>query len=189
MLMTTGCSDPGDERLAEMSRQSSREQARQNERSAEQNRQIAAASRHLVEQDARARKALIETHADLQKSLHAERTGIDRQREELEQERREIATQRHRDPIIAAVLTDIGLTLACLLPLLLAAYVLYSLNHSGSESEVLTELLIQEMTAKPSQRLLPPDAPPRLTPPPVTALPSPETDPEKGTSRQARSEQ
>ena len=52
LLMTVGCADSGDERLAEMARQTSREQARQNEWMAEENRQIAAASRHLVEQDA-----------------------------------------------------------------------------------------------------------------------------------------
>ena len=43
------------------------------------------------------------------------------QRDLLEAERREIAGQRFRDPIIA----NVGLVLACLLPLVLGIYVLH----------------------------------------------------------------
>ena len=57
--------------------------------------------------------------------LHSERAGIGCQREEMEQERRNIAAQRHRDPVIARAIGAVGLTLACLLPLLLAAYVIH----------------------------------------------------------------
>ena len=65
----------------------------------------------------------------------------------MEQERRDIAAQRHRDPIVAQTISVVGLTLACLLPLLLAGYVIYALNRSSDDNDALSELLIMEMTA------------------------------------------
>ena len=41
LLLVTGCADSRDDRLAEMAQQTLREQARQNERLAEQSKQIA----------------------------------------------------------------------------------------------------------------------------------------------------
>ena len=79
--------------------------------------------------------------------MHTERASLDRQREDMEQERRNIAAQRQRDPIVAQTISAVGLTLACLLPLLLAGYVVYSLNRSSDDNDALSELLIMEMTA------------------------------------------
>jgi hypothetical protein len=147
LMMMAGCTDSADERFRQLAEQSLYEQAEQNKRLAEQSKQIAEASRRLVEGDAAARKDLLEAQKHLSSELHDERAGLDRQREEMEQERRNIATQRHRDPIIAQTIGTVGLTLTCLLPLLLAGYVIYALNRSGDENDALSELLIMEMTA------------------------------------------
>jgi hypothetical protein len=157
LLLAAGCADSGDERFRQLAQQALYEQSEQNKRLADQSRQIAEASRRLVEGDAAARKDLLEAQQQLTSELHSERASLDRQREEMEQERRNIAAQRHRDPLIAQTISAVGLTLACLLPLLLAGYVIYSLNRSSDDSDALSELLIMELTA--DQPLLLPSSP------------------------------
>jgi len=163
LLLTTGCADSRDERFRQLAQQALREQAEQNKRMADQSREIVAASRRLVEGDAAARKDLLTAHRQLTSELHSERASIDRQREELEQERRNIAAQRHRDPVIAQAIGAVGLTLACLLPLLLAAYIIRAVNQNGDDSAALGQLVVLEMTSE--QPLLLP-----IAPRPVAAL-------------------
>jgi hypothetical protein len=55
----------------------------------------------------------------VQKQIQAQRAEFDRQRDGLERERRELAAQRGRDPIVAQAIGAFGIMLACLLPLLL----------------------------------------------------------------------
>ena len=147
LLLAAGCADSGDERFRQLAQQALYEQSEQNKRLAEQSKQIAEASRRLVEGDAAARKDLLAAQKQLTSELHTERASLDRQREDMEQERRNIAAQRHRDPLIAHTVSAVGLTLACLLPLLLAGYVIYALNRSNDDNDALSELLIMEMTA------------------------------------------
>ena len=154
LLLAAGCADSRDEQFRQLAQQTIRQQAAQNERLAEQSKQIAEASKHLVENDAKARKEMIAAHAMLQIELQTERTNINRQLSELESERREIARQRGRDPVIAMAISGIGLTLACLLPLLLAGYVIYSLNRSSDDSDALSEMLVMDIVAE-KPKLLP----------------------------------
>ena len=158
MMMTlslaAGCAESRDEQFRQLAEQSLSEQAEQNKRLAEQSRQLAEASRRLVEGDAEARKDLLEAQRQLTSELHAERGSLDRQREEMEQERRRIAANRHRDPVIAQAIGAFALTLACLIPLLLAAYIIRAVTQNGDESAALSELLILEMAAD-EPRLLP----------------------------------
>ena len=163
LLLVTGCADSRDERFNQLAQQALREQAEQNQRMADQSREIAAASRRLVEGDAAARKDLLTAHRQLTSELHSERANLNHQREELEQERQNTAVQRHRDPVIAQAIGAVGLTLACLLPLLLAGYVIHAVNQNGDDSAALGELLVLEMTAE--QPLLLP-----ISPRPVAAL-------------------
>ena len=163
LLLAAGCADSRDEEFRQLARQTIRQQEKQNERLAKQSQQIAEASKHLVENDAQARKEMIAAHATLQKELQTERANINQQLTELESERREIAKQRGRDPIIAKTIGSVGLTLACLLPLLLAGYVIYSLNRSSDDSDALSEMLVMEITAE-KPKLLP------IAPRPVAAL-------------------
>jgi hypothetical protein len=57
--------------------------------------------------------------------------------------------------VIAAAITDVGLVLACLLPLLLCWHLLRSL-HRESNDPVLTEILIEEIASDSPTLLLPP---------------------------------
>ena len=163
LLLAAGCADSRDEEFRQLAQQTIRQQEKQNERLAKQSQQIAEASKHLVANDSRARKEMIAAHATLQKELQTERANINQQLSGLESERREIARQRGRDPIIAQTISGIGLTLACLLPLFLAGYVIYSLNRSSDDSDALSEMLVMEIVAEKPKLLL-------IVPRPVAAL-------------------
>ena len=131
MAGVVGCSS--DERAVAIADRALEEQAKQNERIAIQTEQVASASRALV--DAAARGELLQAS----QAAHSE---IARGRDELEAERQAIASQRYRDPIIAETLRGLGVVLVCLLPLLLAAYVLY--QAGTAESQAVDEVLVLE---------------------------------------------
>jgi hypothetical protein len=148
LLVTAGCGSSGDERLVVMAQKNIAEQARQNERMAEQSIQIAEASKRLVEADSQARQEMLQAQAALQDEIQLARNNVDRQRDLLESERREIADQRHRDPIVAESSGAVGLGIACLLPLVLAGYIVHCLRRNMESDEALSELLITEIAGE-----------------------------------------
>ena len=76
------------------------------------------------------------------------------QRDRLESERRQIASQRYRDSLLVPVLHHGGLLLVCALPLLLAWYLLHSWRSEPQDELAISELLIEEF-ASDRPRLLP----------------------------------
>ena len=149
LFLMTGCDSP-DGRLVELSEMSLERQAEQNRQMTEQSQRIADATAELIAADAQARQEFSKLSQDLQ----AERAGIDHQRESLEEERRKIAGQRNRDPIVAAAISSFGLVIACSLPLVLCAYLLYVLQHRTAPDEALVELLVEDLLAKQPRLLL-----------------------------------
>jgi hypothetical protein len=172
-VLATGCGETPDDRLSRMAEESVATQARQNERMAEQSQEVAEASKRLVASDAEARREMIVAQKELQQGLEDERASLDRQREDLEGERRDIAQQRRTDPIIAETIGAIGLILACLLPLLLAAYVLRTLGRSIEGDAAVSELLIEELASDRPRLLPPPPKPPPPLSPPALSYQSP----------------
>jgi hypothetical protein len=164
LLTVIGCSDTPDmrdQRLAEFAQQTVKEQARQNDRMADQSQavveeshQLAKAAKELVARDAEARRELIAAQQELTTQLNGQQSAIYTGHDRLEQDRREIAEQRHRDPIVAAMIQNIGLTLACLLPLVVAVFVIWQMQSQEPDHAAVAELLILEMTAD-EPRLLP----------------------------------
>lgn len=73
-----------------------------------------------MEADAAARETIAEIHRDVQE----ERQALGAQRDRMEDEHRQIAATRNRDPIIAESIKAIGLLAACLVPLLIALQIL-----------------------------------------------------------------
>ena len=149
-----GCDRAPDERLAEFAQRSMVEQRQQNDRIADQSRavvaeshQLAEAAKALVERDAAARRELIAAQTELTTQLNQQQSAIDAGHEQLEQDRREMAEQRHRDPIIAAVIGNIGLIIACLLPLVVAVFVIRQMQSQEPDHAAVAELLVLEMTA------------------------------------------
>lgn len=152
MLIVVGC-DSRDERLADFAERSIDTQQQQNEiigRQSEQvvleSRALAEAAKEVVAADAQARQELIAAQRELNQGLQVERAGVHQQRDELEKERREIADQRFRDPVIATTLHTIGLLLVCLAPLVLAAYALRQLNQRVDDGAKLGDLLVEELS-------------------------------------------
>jgi hypothetical protein len=117
------------------------------EAEAEARSELIQVQQDLVDRDAQCRRELNALQHKSQSAILAERQSIDRQREDLEADRRNIADKRHRAPIVAAAISQIGLVLACLLPLGLCGYLLYVLRHTGDDDAAVTELLIEEIVA------------------------------------------
>jgi VIT1/CCC1 family predicted Fe2+/Mn2+ transporter len=140
-LIAIGCSS-GDERLVELSRQSTERQADQNRLVETNNRQVLEATNRLVEADAKSRTENIE----LYRQIEAERSGINQQRDALEQERRQIAGERIRDPIIAESIRAVAGLIAAILPLLVCLFLLRGLFHK-SDQEALAEVLIEDLVS------------------------------------------
>ena len=154
LLTLSGCGrapDYRDQRLADFAQRSTSEQVQQNARMAE-----------LVQHDAESRKELLATHQELTSQLNRQQAVIDAGRDRMEQDRRDIAQQRHRDPIIAATLQNVGLLMACLLPLLLAGLVVWQMKHQEPDHAAVAELLVCELTSD-NPLFLPASVQPRLT--------------------------
>jgi len=145
----SGCSD--DARLARLAERASDRQAAQNQEMARVTRESAEATKQLVEADAQSRKELV----SLQQDLRTDQAGVNEQRDKLEEERKAIVAHRHRDPIIANVLGNVGLVLACLLPLVLCWYLLRTMHDETADDSVVAEVLIGEL-ASGEPKLLPP---------------------------------
>ncbi|TWU40057.1 hypothetical protein Q31b_34010 [Novipirellula aureliae] len=125
MLTTVGCEEDENRRLADMSE-------RHEKRQAEQNRDTAELHRKVVE---------------LQRDVQSERASIGQQRDRLESERHAIASQRRWDSLVAAAITNVGLLLACSLPLVLAWLLLARPPATGDE-QALVEIMLDDLTAK-----------------------------------------
>jgi hypothetical protein len=164
LLAMAGCSpalDMRDQRLAEFAHQSMEEQAKQNQTIARQaeavvqeSQQLAEASKELVASDAKARQDLIGSQERLTAQLHQQRATVDAGRDQLEEERQRIADQRHRDPLLAAAIQNVGLIIACLLPLLVCIVVIRQMSSSEPDDGAVAELLVSELTSD-QPRLLP----------------------------------
>lgn len=157
LIVTNGC-ESRDQRLADFAGQALDQQARQNEEMARQSEQVAQqstelaqAAHKLVEQDAQARRELIQAQTVLQSQFHEERTGLDAQRQVLHAEQKAIAASAIREPVIAQAILVVGLLLATLLPLLVTAYALYRLPDLSSQESLLSNTLLEELIELPGR--------------------------------------
>jgi VIT1/CCC1 family predicted Fe2+/Mn2+ transporter len=141
-LIAIGCSS-GDDRLIELSRQSSDRQAEQNRLVETNNRQVLDAANRLVEADAKSRSENNELH----RQIESERSGVNQQRDALEQERRQIALERNRDPIVAESIQAAAGLIAAVLPLLVCLFLLRGL-FSRTDGEALAEVLIEDLVSQ-----------------------------------------
>jgi len=158
VLLSSGCGKPPDlrdQRLAEFARESMTVQRQQNDRLAEQavavvagSRQLTEAAQELVVQDATARRELLAAQTELTSQLHEQRSSVDVGRDQLEQERRQIADQRMRDPLLAAAIYDVGLILVSVLPLLVCLFVIRQMQLQEPDHAAVAELLVLELTSQ-----------------------------------------
>ena len=164
LLATAGCSpvpDMRDQRLVEFAHRSMEQQAKQNQYIAQQSQavveesqELAEASKELVASDAKARQDLIGAQERLTAQLHEQRAAVAAGRDQLEAERKQIAEQRHRDPLVAAAIQNVGLIIACLLPLIVCIFVIRQMSRPEPDDAAVAELLVHELVTD-QPRLLP----------------------------------
>lgn len=153
LVLAIGCQSDG-ERVAEVAREAAQRQAEQSKQMVQLQNQVAEGSRRLVEAEAKARADMTAIQRDLQQS----QTEIGRQRDQLEVERRQIATERYWDALLGNSITAAAALLACLLPLLLCWALLRRPSHDHEAGAALAEFLVQELASN-HPVLLPADPP------------------------------
>jgi len=163
VLAIAGCGEPPDmrdQRLAEFAQDVMKTQKQQNDRIAaqsqavvEESRYVTEAARDLVRQDAEARRDMVLVHADLAGRLDRQRAVVDEARDRLEQERREIALRRNRDPIIARAIESVGLAVLCIVPVVVSLFVVRQMTAIHADDAVVAELLTVEL-ARNAPKLL-----------------------------------
>lgn len=194
LLLAAGCGPTESERLARMAESSTEQQADQNQTMAQLHQQVAESHQRLVETEGDTREQVLEMQRELiehaaaarearhallqqhQQTTAEARSRLDRRQEALDRRQRELADRQQRAPLVAAAITSLGVTLACLLPLLLAAYLLRTLAQRDSGEAELTDLLTQELLAdRPAS--LPPSEWAALETDHPAALPAGSNDP------------
>jgi hypothetical protein len=146
LLVICGCRPP-DQRLTELAETSLDYQSRQSQAVAENSRQIAEATRELVQADAAAREQFIQSSRELQIEISQGHKRIDQARAGLEAERKAITAQRQRDPIVAQAIGGVGLLIAALAPLIVVVVLLYVVHRAGPDEVAVSSLLIAEITS------------------------------------------
>ncbi|TWU44446.1 hypothetical protein Poly51_61320 [Rubripirellula tenax] len=81
---------------------------------------------------------------EMQSDMQQERAEVGQQRDQLETDRREWDQRERSDSILAAVIASGGLLLACGLPLLVVAILLWP-RPSESSSEAVCDVLLEEV--------------------------------------------
>jgi len=118
----------------------------------------------IVQQGADGRRKLDALHRETHAAHAARAQAIDRQRDLLEQERREIAAERLRAPIVAEAVKFAGGLIVCALPLVVVIYLLRNLRSNDDTDAAVVEAFVEELVAE-RPRLLPAAAPPALSGP------------------------
>ncbi len=170
LITLAGC-ESSDQRLVDFAEEANQQQARQSEQVARQSREIASAAHDLVEQDAVARRELLEAQARHQEQFREQQAAMDQQRQQLHAERREATQAAAREPVIAQAIVAGALILAALLPLLVTAYALRRLPETSAAEELLTEALLENLAALPDASSEAPSGEPRLADSSLPGLP------------------
>jgi hypothetical protein len=131
VTLISGC----DDRATKIAREAADRQAQQNAAMAELNKEVASGTHRLVEADAQARKEVIGVHRDLQ----AERTKLNSGWSDLEDERREMASQRRTASLLVPAVQTACLLAVVALVLGFCSYALMNVRHSGDLESVVTK--------------------------------------------------
>ena len=139
-----GCDEDENARVAEIATQAAERQAKQNEEMARLNREVAEGTKRLIEDGAEARREM----AAIQRELQAERGEIGRHRDALEEERKTMARQRRTVSLLAPIITGCAVLLAVSVLGVFCWSLLFGLRREDTSHEVLSELLVDELTLR-----------------------------------------
>ena len=116
----------------------------------------------IVQRDADGRRELDELHRQTHASITRRTQAIDRERDLMEQERRQIAAERSRAPVVAEAVKFVGGLIVCSLPLVVVIYLLRCLQRNSCDTDAaMVEVLVEELVAG-QPRLLSRPRPPAL---------------------------
>jgi hypothetical protein len=146
VILISGC----DDRATQIAREAANRQAQQNTAMADLNKEVASGTHQLVEADAQARKEIVGVHHELQ----AERTRLDTSWNSLEQERRQIASQRRTESMLVPVIQAGGLMTLVIALIGFCWYALVSSRNSDDTDAQLNELLVHELLPDETTQLL-----------------------------------
>jgi hypothetical protein len=96
---------------------------------------------------------------ETQSSIHQERAVLSQQRDQLEEDRRTWADRERNDPVIASAISGSALLLACCLPLIVIALLLWPRQSTDSE---VCDVLIDDAASKEPKLLPRSERPQRL---------------------------
>ena len=103
----------------------------------------------IVQRDAEGRRELDELHRKAHASIVTRTQAIDRERDQMEEERRQLAAERTRAPVVAEAVKFVGGLIVCSLPLIVVIYLLRSLKtNSGDADAAMVEVLVEELVAE-----------------------------------------
>jgi hypothetical protein len=154
---TMGCDDHN----SQIAREAADRQAEQNRQMAQVTKEVAAGTHQLVEADAEARKEVIGVHRDLQ----AERSQLNNGWNELENERRHIASQRRTDSMLVSVATLAGEVSLVLALVAFCWFVLLGVERDSNADSPLNELFVHEILTGELLKLPVGEQPPSLPDP------------------------
>ncbi|QDU29226.1 hypothetical protein ETAA8_43330 [Anatilimnocola aggregata] len=146
-LLMSGCSPPGDQRLAQFAELSVQQQARQNEAMATNVQELTRATDDLVKADAAARQELLTASREQQSAFRQATAQIDQSRQLLDRERQALAEERARETRSVTVLSALLVLAPVLFPFALIAYLLYLARQPDPDDATLTEVLLSELTS------------------------------------------
>ena len=140
--LLSGCDS--DQRVAELSRESLKRQAEQNQEMARQNQAVTETTQQLIESESKIQHDASQLH----EQLHSERSNLDQQRQNLEGERRDLAAERQRDSILAQAIPGIVTVVAAALPLVVCWYLARSMFLSDNPETAASEILIEQLATQ-----------------------------------------
>jgi hypothetical protein len=156
ILLTLASCKSDDQRLTEEAQRAAEQQARQNERIAQQadamvkhSHEMTAAAHDLVENDAAARRELIQAQEKVQHDNHVERRSLDQERQQLVADQKQFGQAAVQNPVIAQAVISGSLILAALMPLLVTLYALRRLPPERPTDDFVSDGLLQELLLNP----------------------------------------
>jgi hypothetical protein len=152
MTQIIGCRDDDQsmQQIVDLSQQVIADQQATMESMQRNSEKLSIATENLISADAQARKELVAASKEQNAGFAIARRNIDQMRADVVAEQRSIATQRHRDPILAQTIGGAALTFSLIIPLAVCWLLIRGANNTPVEHETLEALLL-EMSGETNQ--------------------------------------
>lgn len=93
----------------------------------------------------------VDAFLNIQQTLAGEQAALGKGRDDLEADRRTWASRQRSDPIIAMSIQSGAILIACCLPMVLVAFLLWRGNEEASDTDVTETMLIELLDNEPKR--------------------------------------